>query len=87
MREDYYKLIREKSIQDTLSWVEQMSYSKKLEIINDLLTKYPVEAVNSALYNYEVKYIRIHRVIPYLIKNILIGLCKDYIKKNGEKVK
>lgn len=77
MRDGYYAFISSKGIQDTLSWVEDISYSKKYELLRDLLEKYSVEQVNRALGNYDLKYIKSHRTVPsYMLKNILIDFCK-----------
>lgn len=85
MKDQYYELIRSKEIQDTLSWVDELSYTKKFEILSEVLKKYSVEQLNLALRHYEIKYIRIHRVIPYLIKNILLNYCKrNEIKKEDK---
>jgi hypothetical protein len=76
MREKYYELIKKQGIQDTLSWVEDMPYSKKTIILEELISIYSVPIVNVALAQYEATYIKSHRIIPYMIRNILVNFCK-----------
>ena len=76
MREQYYSFIKENEIQDTLSWVEDMSYTKKLQIIQELLKVYSKSVVNISLAQYEDRYIKAHRVVSYMTRNILVNLCK-----------
>lgn len=83
MRDQYYSLIKSKGIQDTLMWVEDLPYSKKYEILDELLKTYSIEAINSALYNYEVKYIRLNRINSFFTRNVLIGLCRKFVNLRG----
>ena len=85
MKSEYIEIIRSKNLQDSLSWIDEISYSKKCEILNDLLETYSVEDINYALYNYESKYIKKHRVISHMIKNLLIYFCREHKKKEEEK--
>lgn len=78
-------IIRSKNLQDSLSWIDEISYSKKCEILNDLLKTYSIEDINYALYTYESKYIKKHRVISHMIKNLLIHFCREHKKKEEEK--
>lgn len=78
MREEYYKIIKENNIEDKLSWVDDLTYSKRCEILKQLLERYKVEIINYALRQYEQRYIRLHRIIPYMTKNVLINLCNEY---------
>lgn len=80
MREEYYRMIKKYNLEDKLSWVDDLTYSKRCEILKQLLEKYKVEIINYALRQYEQRYIRLHRIIPYMTKNILINLCKEYEK-------
>ena len=80
MREQYYDLIKENNLEDKLSWVDDLTYSKRCEILKHLLEKYTVETINYALRQYENRYIRLHRIIPYMTKNVLINLCNEYGK-------
>jgi len=83
MRDVYYLLIREKGIQDTFSWIEDMPYSKKISILEELLNLYGVETLNRALFLYEQRYVKEHRVVSYMTRNILVNFCKTIqIKEN-----
>jgi hypothetical protein len=83
MREDYYKFILEQGIQDTFSWIEDMPYSKKISILEEVLNLYGVEILNRALFLYEQRYVKEHRVISYMTRNILVNFCKTIqLKEN-----
>lgn len=82
MREEYLKLIREKQIQDSLSWIEDMPYSRKIAILEDLLKVYEIKIINRSLAQYEDRYIKAHRVVPVLVRNILVSLCKANVAKD-----
>lgn len=81
MRSRYYDLINSHKLEEKLSYIPDIPYSKKYEIIEELLKRYDTSTINRALYNYDQRYIKTHRVISYLTKNVLIGLCNEQEKK------
>jgi len=84
MRDEYYAFIKSQEIQDTLTWIEDMPYSKKLHILHELLLVYPVSIINRALTQYEENYVRQHRVISYMTRNILVNFCKTLQAKESK---
>ena len=87
MRDAYYEFIRKNAIQDSLSWVEDVPYSKKLNILEEILTIYNKEILNRALNLYEKNYIEKHRVVSYMIRNTLVSLCKTIKLQEDQKQK
>jgi len=86
MREDYYKLILRYSLSDTLSLIEELSFSKKYELIKDLLKVFPPDVINRSLYIYHEQYIKINRINLKYLKNLLKNLCMSIILDiKGEK--
>lgn len=85
MREDYYDFIKRNEIQDTLSWVEDMSFSKKLNVLEEIMTVYSRDVLNRALNKYEEMYVKTHRVIPYMTRNALVSLCKTIQIEDSKK--
>jgi hypothetical protein len=76
MRQKYYKYLFENSIVNYLDSIEELSYSKKLQILKELTNKFSIESINKALIKYKQNYIEIGRVEIPKLKNILKGLCK-----------
>ena len=62
MRDMYNKLIQEKGISDILHYVETISYTRKLSILDELLKTYEVSILNQALEEYYKEYILLKRV-------------------------
>jgi len=87
MRDAYYEFIRKNAIQDSLSWIEDIPYSKKLNILEEILTIYNKEILNRALNLYEKNYIEKHRVVSYMIRNTLVSLCKTIKLQEDQKQK
>jgi len=87
MRDAYYEFIRKNAIQDSLSWIEDIPYSKKLNILEEILTIYNKETLNRALNLYEKNYIEKHRVVSYMIRNTLVSLCKTIKLQEDQKQK
>ena len=85
MRDAYYDFIRQHAIQDALSWIEDIPYSKKLNILEEILTVYNVELLNRSLHLYEENYIKKHRVVSYMIRNTLVSLCKSLKLQEDQK--
>ena len=83
MRDEYYQLIESNKLPEVLSFISDISYSKKCDILKELLSRYDSSTVDVALYNYKKRYIDLHRVISYLLKNVLIGLCNEQVKKRN----
>lgn len=75
-KDEYYQLIKEKGINDIFSYIEELPYSKKIQIIKELLNKYKSDTLNMALNDYYINYILIRRVDLSSIVGILKGLCK-----------
>lgn len=79
MKEEYYDLISSIGINDILKYIEILSYSKKYQIINQLLQKYTINAINHALNKFYLYYIKDKIFIEsYRVKNLLIYYCKEY---------
>ena len=75
MREKYLAFLLQHGIQDTLHAIEEMSYTKKMNLLKELLVDYEPEIINRALNIYETNYIKINRVSLYAIKGFMTGLC------------
>jgi hypothetical protein len=86
MRDTYYKILTKFGIQDTLSEIQNLSYSRKTSILLLLLNYYDASIVNMALNDYKVRYINIHRVDLHIIQKILTGLCTKYKNKLFKKL-
>jgi hypothetical protein len=82
MKDQYYQYIKTNGIQDVLSWINEIPYSKKLHMLEDILSVFDKSVVNVALAKYEENYIKTHRVVPMLCRNILVSLCKMIQDKN-----
>ena len=86
-REQYFDLLKKHRLLDTLSLLDQLSYSEKLRIIENILfddkgqKQFSSTEINLALQNYELNYIRVHRVNIRALKNTLYGLCKMFREK------
>ena len=76
MREQYNNLIREKNISDILSYITDISYTRKIYILNKLLDKYSVEVINVSLEIYFAEYVKLNRVDNNRILNTLKGICE-----------
>lgn len=77
MRDKYFNFIKENKILDILSEIEEMSYSIKLRILEELSKKYNVQEINYALYYYNKRYIKENRIDLIKLKNTLKYLCKE----------
>lgn len=84
MRQKYYELLKKYNIRDCLFLVEDLSYSRKFKIIDNLLKSYSPETINQSLNCYEFNYIRLNRVNIILIENILKNNCKRISTQNKE---
>jgi len=76
MRKQYNNLIREKGISNILFYLTDISYSKKLIIINKLLDKYTIEVINVSLEEFYTEYILLDRVDNNRILNTLKGIAE-----------
>ncbi len=81
MRKDYFSLIKEKELNDTLSEVDTLPYSSKQRILTDLLKKYPSLIINQALNLYKINYIDSNRVEIFKLKNTIVYYCELLIQK------
>ena len=76
MGDQYSTLIREKNISDILSYITDISYTRKIYILNKLLDKYSVEVLNVSLEIYFAEYVKLNRVDNNRILNTLKGICE-----------
>jgi hypothetical protein len=76
MRDSYFNLLKSYQLQDTLSEIQGLSFSKKESILRDLLLKYPKEIINMSLADYKREYINIGRVNFIFIENQIKGICQ-----------
>ena len=75
MRDNYYKFLNKTGIINYLDNIEELSYSKKFIILENLYKEFNVEQINKALVMYKKRYIDIGRVNLLSLKNILKGMC------------
>jgi hypothetical protein len=75
-REQYFNLINLKSINDTLSQIEYLSYSMKINYITELLNLFDPVVINMALNDFNKYYILIHRIPKEYLLSTLKKLCK-----------
>lgn len=80
MRKEYYTFIQEKGIRDFLSLIDEIPYSKKLKIVQNLCSRFTVLSINQAFNDYQINYVK--RIDLRIIEKILIGLCKKYERVN-----
>ena len=82
MRDNYYKFLNKTGIINFLDNIEELSYSKKLKILEELNKEFKAEEINKALVMYKKRYIDIGRVNLMSMKNILKGMCKIFKGEN-----
>lgn len=83
MKKLYYDFIKEFNISDILNNIEILSYSQKLKILKNLLTKYSVDNINMSLNDYYLNYIKLNRIDNNRILNTLKGMCERRNNKKG----
>jgi IS1 family transposase len=83
---EYKKFIKENNIEDVLSFLNYMTYSSRLRLLQNLMQNFKVEIINMALREYYISYIQLERDNRMVIKNILKGLCNKYLKGEGKNV-
>lgn len=76
MRTQYNNLIREKGISDILHYISELSYSRKINILNKLVDKYSIEVINVTLEEYYIQYILLNRVDLNRLLNTLKNICE-----------
>ena len=76
IRDKYINLIKENQINNIFEELTDLSYSKKIQILKNLLDKFNVDTINAALLNYFYNYIDIKRVNYVIIESVLKGICK-----------
>ena len=81
IRHQYFSIIKEKNLPNVLGIIPEISYSKKLKILTDLLGRFDEYDVKIALNLYKQNYIDLHRVQILYLKNVLVSLCNDYKTK------
>ncbi len=77
MRSDYYKFIQQHSISDILSEIDILSYSKKQDILEYLVSFFTSETINMALNQYKINYIDAKRIDVKRLHNILLYFCNQ----------
>ena len=82
MREIYYMMLKEFSLNDTLSNIPELPFTKKIKMLRILLENNKPESINMALIDYQINYINLKRVDLKIIMNVLKGLCNKYKKKD-----
>lgn len=82
MRDKYISFIQQHHINDILHYIEDMSYSKKYKMLDNLCKKYSVHIINRALQIYKENYIDIQRVNLYIIENQINYICKQIQDKD-----
>ena len=78
-REVYKSFLQSNSLNDTLSLIKELSYSRKHAILEPLTQKYSSDVINKALNTYHLDYIRPERVSLVMLPPLLIYLCKENI--------
>jgi len=76
LRDVYYNLLSSNQIRDFFSNFNELSYSKKILILENLLKEFSSDVINRALNSYECNYFRVHRVDLRIIDKVLKGLCR-----------
>ena len=76
MRKEYYAFLEKTRIRDLLSLIDEIPYSKKLSIVQNLYEKYNVSIINQAFNDYQQNYL--YRVDLRILENVLKGICNRY---------
>ena len=76
MRSVYYQYIKDNQLNDILSYITEISYSKKMSILQGLQKDFDSKTIRLALNKYDVEYIKKNRVRINLIYNTLKGICQ-----------
>lgn len=76
-RQKYYALIRNNKVSNVLDEIDIISYSRKIEILNELMGNNCVDTINSALDRYKTNYLDLNRGKIERLKNDLIYYCKN----------
>lgn len=76
MRNEYYKFLFEQNVLNYLDEIEDLSYSRKLKILEKLKKFFSSEDINRGLIKYKNNYIDLKRAEIPKLENTLKGLCK-----------
>lgn len=76
MRQQYYEFLLLYGINDTLSYIDELSYSDKMKILQKLLNEFEPPLICKSLNLYYINYIACNRVQINLIYNTLKGICQ-----------
>lgn len=76
MRTQYYQYIKDNQLNDILSYITVISFSKKLSILKGLRQDFDSKTIKLALNKYDVEYIKTNRIRINLIYNTLKGICQ-----------
>lgn len=76
MKKEYYNLISNNELIDIFSEIKELSYSKKLKILQNLLKLYDSSIINKAMIEYKEKYINNNKYNLHFLENTLKYLCK-----------
>ncbi len=78
MREEYYYLLQMNGISDIFCNLTDISYSKKIKILNGLLKQYDIKIINIALEIYKKEYINKDRIYYPTLENTLKNICNTF---------
>ena len=76
MRTPYYQYIKDNQLNNILGYITEISYSKKMSILQGLQKDFDSKTIRLALNKYDVEYIKKNRVRINLIYNTLKGICQ-----------
>jgi len=84
IKEKYYSLIKEKSLPNVLGEILEVSYSKKISILEELLSRFDESVIKIALGIYKQNHVDINKINITRLKNELVG-CSLFVIKNLSK--
>jgi hypothetical protein len=80
MRNNYYNLIQKYHLPDIFLSIEDLSYTKKCELLNILINKYDITIVRAGLYTYQKQYIESDQIDIRKVRGHLIYCCRICIE-------
>lgn len=76
MRSVYYQYIKDNQLNDILGYITEISYSRKMSILQGLQKDFDSKTIRLSLNKYDIEYIKKDRVRINLIYNTLKGICR-----------
>ncbi|HOE39292.1 MAG TPA: hypothetical protein PLY69_06905 [Bacteroidales bacterium] len=76
MRSTYYSILSSNNLVDVLKSIPQLSYTRKVKILQRLLKEFEPKEINLALFDYKEQYIKLNRVNLLRLENTLLFLAK-----------